>query len=150
MPNALIRSLAVLLGLTSCIQKAQQITLSELPATLDKLAQHEFEYDFFGITSNGVDCLYFTEHNGSFDIEFEAMISQQLPYLDTLKIFAHQHGYSTTDTTYGNKPEYNSKPSAPVLRINTHANKVDVAKFGESILKQVFRCNESTRFEVVP
>ena len=88
----------------SIIQLAKQIEITQLRGQLTLLEQNKTEFDFIGITSNGIDCIYFVKDNGKFQIEFEAMAEIQIPYIDKLKSFADQNGYETQMTTYGNKP----------------------------------------------
>lgn len=150
MLKKLLKSIAILFGIAGCAVQAEQITLAQLPDTLDKLVQGKMEYNFFGITSNGIDCIYFVEGKGSINIEFEAMLKDQIPYIETLKTFANERGYSVSETTYGNKPHYKSDSDAPVIVINTRANVTDADKIGKSIMKEIFKSNESTVFDVVP
>ncbi len=146
----LFKSIAVLLGIAGCVEQAEQIKLDQLPAILEKLVQHKMEYNFFGINSDGIACIYFVEENGYINIEFEAMVKEQIPYIKRLKSFAQKSGYSVVDTTYGNRPKYDSDSDAPVCIIQTHANVPDAAKIGRLIMKEIFESNDSTIFEIVP
>ena len=150
MLKKLLKSIAILFGIAGCAVQAERITLAQLPETLDKLVQGKMEYNFFGITSNRVDCIYFAEEKGYINIEFEAMIKEQIQYIAKLKSFANERGYSVSETTYGNKPQYKSDSDAPVIVIKTHANVADAAKIGVSITKEIFGNNDSTVFDVVP
>src|SRR5690606_18278410 len=87
------------------IQRAKQIEISQLAEELKLLEQNKTEFDFIGITSNGIDCIYFMKDAGKFQIDFEAMTDQQIPYIDKLETFATQNGFATQMTTYGNKPQ---------------------------------------------
>ncbi len=39
--------------------RAEQIKIAELKLVLTRLQKGKLEFDFFGITSNGIDCIYF-------------------------------------------------------------------------------------------
>ena len=79
---------------------AARITMDKLPEVLRNVQAGRTEFDFTGICSNGTDCIYFMQENGKFYIDFEAMGKEQLPYLDSLKRFAEEHGYPVVETTY--------------------------------------------------
>ena len=109
------------------------------------------DYDFIGICSNGVDCIYFVLENGKFYIDFEAMGKEQLPYIDTLKQFAKEHNYPIVETTYNNTPvDYEHLKYAPVLSLKVHADIDSIVKVGSQIEHTIFRNNERTVYEIVP
>lgn len=130
-------------------QRAKQIEIIELKRELNLLEQNKTEFDFIGITSNGIDCIYFLKDNDKFQIEFEAMSENQIPFIEKLKMFANQKGYETKMTTYGNKPLYNSS-EAPVLRIITNSNLEKTAEIGQKIQKDIFGNQNITKYDVVP
>ncbi|MCB9327897.1 MAG: hypothetical protein H6572_04355 [Lewinellaceae bacterium] len=136
-------------GSKSWIKMAQKITISELSEELKKFKFGRTEYDFIGITSNGVDCIYFT-YNNAFNIEFEAIIEEQAPYIEKLKEFARLNGINTYLTTYKNKSEYSSIQPAPVLVIEVHSDINKIVEVASNIQKLVFNNNNSTIYEVVP
>jgi hypothetical protein len=156
----LLAALLVAIAVTGCGNQkkdgtmsnfsARQIKLGQLPDVLNELAQKKLEYDFFGITSNGIDCLYFVPVNGKLDLEFEAMSPDQIPYIDKLRMYARTRGFSVVDTTYGNEPLYESSIKAPVIRLETNATIEDAVLIGTGIMKDVFGCSDSTTFDVVP
>ncbi len=131
------------------IQRAKQIKITELSNELKLLEQNKTEYEFIGINSNGIDCIYFMKADDKFQIEFEAMIENQIPFIEKLKTFASQNGYETQMTTYGNKPQYNSS-EAPVLRILTNSNLEETAEIGQKIQKDVFNNQVDTKYDIVP
>ena len=112
--------------------------------TIDKL-------DFTGICGNGTDCIYFMQENGKFYIDFEAMSKEQLPYLDSLKQFAKEHGYPIVETTYNNTPlDYDHLQYAPVLSLKVNTNIDSIVKVGKQIEYAIFRNNDRTVYEIVP
>jgi hypothetical protein len=131
------------------IQRAKQIEIAQLNGELKLLEQNKTEFDFIGITSNGIDCIYFVRDNGKFQIEFEAMTSNQIPYIDKLKTFANQNGLEIQMTTYGNKPYYDAK-EAPVLKIIINSNLEKTAEIGQKIQKEIFNNKAETKYDVVP
>ena len=131
------------------IQRAKQIEISQLKVELEFLKQNKTEFDFIGITSNGIDCIYFVKDSSNFQIEFEAITDEQIPYIEKLKTFAIQNGFETQITTYGNKPEYNAK-EAPVLKIITNSNLEQTTVIGQKIQKDIFNNQLNTKYEVVP
>ena len=130
-------------------QTTKQIEISGLNRELILLAQNKTEFDFIGITSNGIDCIYFVKENNNFQIEFEAMSENQLPFIKKLQMFANQNGYETKMTTYGNKPLYNSS-EAPVLKIITNSNLEKTAEIGQKIQREIFNNQTTTKYDVVP
>ncbi len=132
------------------IQVAKRIKLDQLETVMEQLKNKNLEYDFFGITSNGVDCIYFVDNNGKINIEFEAMVNEQKPYIDKIKEFGKSNGYQVTMTTYGNKPRYEDLKEAPVVKIESNLDTKSATEFGKRIMKEIFNCNELTEFDVVP
>ena len=133
----------------SSIQRAKQIEIAQLGGELKLLEQNKTEFDFIGITSNGIDCIYFVKDSGKFQIEFEAMTDQQIPYIDKLKTFATENGFEIQMITYGNKPQYDAK-EAPVLKIITNSNLEKTAEIGGKIQKDIFNNQAETKYDVVP
>ena len=130
--------------------RAEQIKISDLKSILTRLQNKKLEFDFFGITSNGVDCIYFVPDSNLYAIEFEVMTEDQKPWLDKLKEFAQQNNYKTLMTTYNNKPQYKSSDLAPVLRIETKSTLDQTAVIGQSIMARIFGNSEQTTYDVVP
>lgn len=133
----------------SSFQKAKKIEIVELISELKLLEQNKTEFNFIGITSNGIDCIYFVKDSDKFQIEFEAIVENQIPYIEKLKIFAVQNDYEIQMTTYGNKSQYNSL-EAPVLKILTNSNIEKISEIGEKIQKDIFKNQRFTKYEVVP
>jgi hypothetical protein len=129
---------------------AEQIKISDLSKGLEKLRDGRTEFDFIGITSNGVDCIYFMPNNDKFDIDFEAVMREQLPYMDKLRSFADQNSLTSSLTTYGNEPIDHSTRPAPVLHIEASASLDNVAQLGEKIESEVFGNGEETLYDIVP
>lgn len=132
------------------IQVAKQITISKLQEELQKLKDGKTEYDFIGITSNGIDCIYFVKEGDKFQIEFEAMSEEQIPFIVILNEFAGSNGFKSIMTSYGNKPSYSSTENAPVIRILTNSNLLKSAEIGETIQKTIFKNTAKTVYDVVP
>lgn len=132
------------------ILMAERIKINGLQNALIKLQNGKTEYQFIGITSNGIDCIYFVYENGKFNLEFEAMGADQLPYIDKLKDFATSNSFKCIMTTYNNKPLYKSDKPAPVLRIETNSTLDDIARIGERIQSEIFKNNNETVYDVVP
>jgi len=139
-------------GCKSCNSSftAKQITIVQLDKELELLKAGKTEFDFIGITSNGVDCIYFMKNEDNFNIEFEAMTEIQIPFIEKLKEYATSKGFQHNMTTYGNKPHYNSVKHAPVLKIETNTNISETARIGEEIQSSIFRNNSETKYDVVP
>ena len=53
-------------GINPNIPVAAQITIDKLPDVLRNVQAGKTDYDFIGICSNGVDCIYFVLENGKF------------------------------------------------------------------------------------
>ena len=135
----------------SDIQIAAQITMDKLPEVLKNVQAGQTEYDFTGICAHGVDCIYFMQDNGKFYIDFEAMSKDQLPYLDTLKLFAKENNYPIIETTYQNKPiDFNHVKYAPVLSLKVNADIDSIVKIGKLIEENIFKNNDQTVYDIVP
>lgn len=132
------------------IPTAEQIKIAGLQKVLEKLGSGQTEFDFIGITSNGIDCIYFTQEKDKFNLEFEAITSEQLSYIDKLKDFAVSGNYKTELITYNNQPHYKSDKPAPVIRIKTNLSLQEMAKFAEKIQSEIFNNNQETIYDVVP
>lgn len=130
---------------------AARITMDKLPEVLRNVQAGRTEFDFTGICSNGTDCIYFMQENGKFYIDFEAMGKEQLPYLDSLKRFAEEHGYPVVETTYNNIPiDYDHPEYAPVLSLKVNADIDSIVKVGRQIEQDIFRNDSRTVYEIVP
>ena len=132
------------------IAVARQVKITELTNLLSQLENKQLQYDFFGITSNGTDCIYFVPNTKHFDLEFEVMTEQQKIYLKKLRAYANNHHWKTTDTTYGNVPKYQSQNPAMVLHIHTNANKNEIGEIGKQMMADIFFNTNSTIYDVVP
>lgn len=105
-------------GEQEIIQVAKQIQLKELEFVMTDLLNGKLEYNFFGITSNGIDCIYFTNNNGKVNIEFEVMTNEQKPYVEKITHFAKKNDYNLIKTTYGNKPFYSELKKLQFTNLN--------------------------------
>jgi hypothetical protein len=129
---------------------AKQITIDKVAEELIRLKDGKTEFDFFGITSNGTDCIYFVKDGDKFQIEFEALIEPQVKYINRLKQFALDNSFTVTETSYGNQPKYKSNEMAPVLRINTNSDLTKTAEIGKLIEQTIFYNKDRTLYDVVP
>ncbi len=129
---------------------ANQIKIHNLTNELQKLRNGETEFNFIGITSNGTDCIYFVQDGPNFQIEFEAMLEQQIQYVEKLKEFSNSNGYKFLMISYGNKPKYNSSGDAPVIRIKTNSDLNKTSEIGSLIQESIFRNTKETIYDVVP
>lgn len=130
---------------------ANQITIDELPSVLQRLKDGQMEYDFFGICSSPVACIYFMQDNGKFYIDYEAIGADQLPYLDKIRQYAKEQGYRVVDTTYGNTPIDFSEPAqAPVLSLRVDTDIDSMAKVGARLMQTIFHNTDTTHYEIVP
>lgn len=156
-------AVTLLLVLTSCGQKpfeqkqsqptmlrAPQIKIDGLKGALTKLRNGQTEYQFIGITSNGIDCIYFVYENGKFNLEFEAMSKDQIAFIDRLRDFANSNHFKNLMKTYDNKPNYKSDKPAPVLRIETNASIDEITNLGSKIESDIFGNNDKTIYDIVP
>ena len=129
---------------------AKQITIDELENQLILLQNGKTEYDFFGITSNGIDCIYFMKEGDQYQIEFEAMNKEQVPYFNVLKDYGKKINVETIEKTYGNQPNFNALRKAQVLRFEINGDIQKVADIGKQIQSEIFENNDLTKYEVVP
>ena len=129
---------------------AKQIKISALHSELRLLEAGKTEYEFIGITSNGIDCIYFIKENNKYNIEFEAMDKQQIEIIPELEEFARKNHFEVQQLNYGNKPNYPSRDFAPVLKIVTKAELDEIFKIGKKIQKEIFQNDDETIYDIVP
>ena len=129
---------------------AKLITIDELENQLSLLQNGLNEYDFIGITSNGIDCIYFLLDGDKIQIEFEAMVSEQLPYIDLIQGFAKANNVEVINKSYGNTPNFDSAKTAPVIRLVINADISRASEIGREIQSAIFKNNELTKYDVVP
>jgi|GEM_PF-4514754 len=142
--------LASLLGIASIHAKAQFVAYQDIKPLLKKLKDGQMSHGFFGLTSNGTDCLYFSYENGGFLLEYEVMVEPQKQVASTFMSWAKESGFEVITTTFGNKCKYPPFSNAPVYRVIL-GNSLDHAyRQGFSFFLKVFGYKESQSFEVVP
>jgi hypothetical protein len=129
---------------------AEQTKISGLENTLERLMKGELEYDFFGLTSNGTDCLYFVYENNSFNIEYEVMTESQKPYFQKLKQYCSENEIRVIETTYQNQPQYNDTKYAPVLRLEINSTLEQADKLGRTLMSTIFNNDNDTQYDIVP
>ena len=127
-----------------------QIKISDLNSMLMQLHNRQLRYDFFGITSNGIDCIYFVPDSSLFAIEFEVMTEGQKLWYEKLKEFAQRNNYKIVYTTYDNRPTYKSSEPAPVLRIETKSDIGQTTLIGQRIMAEIFGNDANTIYDIVP
>lgn len=59
-------------------------------------------------------------------------------------MFAKLNGYPTTMTTYDDLKE------APVVKIEINADTKIATEFGKKIMLEVFNCNTTMKFDIIP
>ena len=128
----------------------KQIFISDLNNVLSNLNNGKLDHNFFGITSNGVDCIYFVNDEAGLNIEYEVMIQEQKKYYKSLVEFAKNNHYNFSSTTYRNKPQYQDAKYAPVLRLEINANLKEAEEIGVEIMNEVFKNDALTKYNVVP
>ena len=133
------------------VQYAEQITIDKLPSVLQRLKDGQMEFDFFGICSHPVACIYFMQENGKFYIDYEAIGANQLPYLDKIRQYAKEQGYPIVDTTYGNTPiDFTEPAHAPVISLRVDADIDSIAIVGARLMQTIFHNTATTPYEIVP
>ncbi len=130
-------------------KQARQLRIDELNRELEALELGKIDEDFFGITSNGMDCIYFVKKDGRIQIEFEAIMTKQLPYIEKLEAYAKRKGFESKHITYGNKPDYNAT-EAPVLQMLIHATSRKATDIAKEIQLDIFENTLETKYDVVP
>lgn len=129
---------------------AEQTNISGLENTLDRLKKGELEYDFFGLTSNGTDCLYFVYENNVFNIKYEVMTESQKQYFQQLKQYCSENKIRVVETTYQNQPQYHDSRYAPVLRLEINATLEQAEKLGRTLMSTIFNNDSNTQYDIVP
>ncbi|CAK3709745.1 conserved exported hypothetical protein [Vibrio crassostreae] len=143
--------IASILGFAGQQANANQFVLyQDIKPILQKLKNSQLEYNFFGLTSNGIDCLYFAFESGKFLLEYEVMVEPQKEVANSFKSWAKKAGFSVITTTYDNQPKYSSTKPAPVYRVVLSSNLGEAYEQGLSFYTNVFGYDQSKPFEVVP
>ena len=129
---------------------ARTITINDLSEHLTMLANGQTEYPCVGIHSGGADCIYFRCEDGMFNIDFEVMTKEQLPYIDQLENYAKERQIRTATTTYGTSPNEKFADTAPVLQLITNSDLESTVEIARDIQANVFGNTDDTIYEVVP
>lgn len=107
-------------------------------------------YEFIGISSNGVDCLYFPYKNGKFNIEFEILSAEQKPYGEKLKAFAKSKGLKVIMTSYRRKEYYKTEDAKNVIHIEANTDINTISLLAKEIETKVFGNDKEVVYDVVP
>jgi len=128
----------------------KRVKIATLERELVKLRNGNTEFRFFGITSNGIDCIYFIYENEKFKIEFEAMTEEQLNFIEKLSQFALSQNIPVKNLSYDNQPQYSSDKPAPVLSMETGSSLVNTMQYGIKIQTEIFGNDSNTIYDIVP
>lgn len=128
----------------------EQTLIDKLPQLLERLRNGEMKDPSFGLLGPE-SCLFFEHIDGKFVIDYQAVMKDELPYIEVLRRYAVGHGFQAIDTTYNIEPEdYDHLPYAPVLRIVVSADIGTVARTARDIESSIFHHNDSTLYDIVP
>ena len=133
-------------------QKEQfdDIKLEDLDGLLEKLTQHKLDFEFVGIRTNSLDCIYFVHKNGKISIEYEVLEEEQLLIAKQLKTFAENKGSKVVQTTYGNKTHYDPEKVAPVFQYFSNLTIQEATDLGTDIMKTIFNKKIDDFFDIIP
>ena len=129
---------------------AERTKISGLENTLNRLQNRELEYEFFGLTSNGTDCLYFVYENKVFNLEYEVITESQKQYFEQLKKYCNENNIRIVETTYQNQPQYSDTRFAPVLRLEINGTLEQADKLGQTLMSKIFKNDSDTNYDIVP
>jgi len=129
---------------------AAQTKISGLENTLHRLQNGELEYEFFGLTSTGTDCLYFVYENKVFNLEYEVMTESQKQYFEQLKKYCNENNIRVVETTYQNQPQYSDTRFAPVLRLEINGTLEQADKLGQTLMSKIFNNDSNTNYDIIP
>ena len=132
------------------LEVTEHIKIDSLKKELTGVFKGNDVYEYIGITSNGIDCLYFPYKDGKFNIEYEVLTNEQKPFVNQLKAFAQKRGIPTTMTTYNKKEYYKNTESNNVLRIEANTSLENIAVMAKEIESKIFGNDEKTVYDVVP
>jgi hypothetical protein len=132
------------------LEETEHIKIDGLQQELTQVFTGDDVYNYIGITSNGVDCIYFPYNGDKFNIEFEVLSGEQKPYLEKLKAFAKSKGIRTSMITYHPRGYYKTKDDRNVLLIEANTSLEKIAKLGQQIESKVFKNDDNTVYDVVP
>ncbi len=128
----------------------EHIKIESLTDELNDVFKGKDVFDYIGITSNGIDCLYFPNKQGKFSIEFEVLSDEQKPFVKQLKDFATARGIATSMTTYTHKKYYNSTEKYNVIRIEANTDIENISALATAIESKIFHNDSHTVYDVVP
>lgn len=129
--------------------RTRRITIENLGPELDLLSQNTMA-DRIGITSNDTDCLYFLKNGSFFDVEFEALTREQAPYIAKLQQYCERNNIRVIMHSYGNKRQYRSDKTAPVIKLVTHSDRSTTIALAKDILTTIFKNDVHTEYSIVP
>ena len=132
------------------LEVTELIKIDGLKEELNGVFKGADVYEFIGITSNGIDCLYFPYKDGKFSIEFEVLTNEQKPFVNQLKAFAQKRGIATTMITYNKKPYYKTTETNNVIRIEANTSIENIAIIAKEIELKIFGNDNKTIYDVVP
>ena len=126
------------------------IKLNELPDQLDNCANGKTGFHFLGILTNHIDCIYFYYENDVFNLNYEAVLEEQLPYIERLKDYANSNQIKTTADSYDNSSRREPENLVQVLWLETQASRDDVVEIAREIEMDIFGNTDETVYQVVP
>jgi len=132
------------------LEMQEHIKIDGLQDELTGVIHKKDVYDFIGINTNGLDCLYFPYKDGKFNIEYEILSAEQKEYAEQLKAFAKSKGFHITMTSYQRKGYYKKDDNKNVIRIEANANAKKIAALAKEIQAKIFLHDDSTVYDVVP
>jgi hypothetical protein len=132
------------------LEVTEHIKIDGLNGELTGVFKGSDVYEYIGITSNGVDCLYFPYKDGRFNIEFEVLTDEQKPFVSQLKAFAQKRGIPFEMTTYKNKEYYKTSVNDNVLRIEANTSIEKISALAKEIESKIFNNDDKTVYDVVP
>ena len=130
-------------------KKLENFTFTGFELFFDNFLNRTFDTDFIGLKADKNKILYFNNHKGKINIEFEIIEEEQQKLAEKLHEYAKEKGYKVTKLTYQRKTNFNPNLDAKVLQIKTNLNKNKVVSTAKDIFINVFNCNENTTFDML-
>lgn len=126
------------------------ILVHEIEPYIEHLIQGRYKDNFFGITSNGADCIYVVLKRKHLHIEYEILDEDQLNYIPALHDFAESKSLELIKTSFQNTLENSNIKNAPVYVLRLEIIPTLTAKIIGEMMAVVFRNKPNLKYQIVP
>lgn len=125
------------------------VKLDDLETLMDKLVAGEFKLNLFGLTTDGLDCVYFVNENGKVNIEIEALHEAD-QYSAKFSDYARKHNYKVKILSEVNYKPDDTTVVTTMLRLDLHTDSPTATRIAREIMHEVYNHPDDTLFDILP